>query len=166
MSIDGGATSAPIAFAGDQVATDSATGKTTFVDTTNLKRTGTERIDYAGSYDSFEALIALRDDLRNVNGLSNTEQIRAIANHIGEIDRAQSKLLDKVGQQSATLSTLESLDSHLQELQLTIKQSVSDLQDADMTDIVVKLQAYNQMLQLSLASYARIINTNLLDFLK
>lgn len=166
MSIDGGATSTPVTFASDQFATDGATGKTTFVDTTNVKRVGSERIDYAGAYDSFQALIALRDDLRNTNNLSHTDQIQAVANHIGEIDRAQNKLLDKVGQQSATLSTLDSLDSHLQDLQLTVKQTVSDLQDADMTDIVVKMQAYNQMLQLSLASYARIIDTNLLDFLK
>lgn len=166
MSIDGGATTVPITFANDQVAIDGSNNTTTFVDTTNVRRVGVERVDNAGVYDAFESLIALRDDLRNVNGLSSTEQVKSIANHLAEIDRAQGNILNVVGQQSATLSTLESLDNHLQDLQLTVKQTVSDLQDADLTDIVIKLQSFSQMLQLSLQSYARIVDQNLLDFLK
>jgi flagellin-like hook-associated protein FlgL len=166
MSMDGGATTTPITFAADQSVTDSVTGKVTFVDTTNVQRTGKEDVNYPGTYDAFQALMALRDDLRNTRGLSQHDQIQAISADMGEIDRMHTSILNTVGSQSATLQNMQSLQSHLQDLQLNAKQTASDLGDADMSDIVVKLQSYQNMLQLSFASFSRIIDQNLLDFLK
>jgi flagellin-like hook-associated protein FlgL len=75
-------------------------------------------------------------------------------------------ILGVVGTQSATLQNLESLQSHLQDLQLNAKKTSSELGDADLSDLVIKLQSYQNMLQLSYASFARIIDQNILDFLK
>jgi flagellar hook-associated protein 3 len=166
MSIDGGATTTPITFAGNQSVTDSVTGKVTFVDTTNVLRTGTEEVNYPGTFDAFQALIALRDDLRNTRQLSEHDQIQAISADMNELDRVHTHILGVVGTQSATLQNLESLQSHLQDLQLNAKKTSSELGDADLSDLVIKLQSYQNMLQLSYASFARIIDQNILDFLK
>ena len=65
----------------------------------------------------------------------------------------------------ASLQSLQSLQGHLQDLQLNAKKTASALGDVDMTQLVVNLQAYQNMLQLSLASFSRITSQNLLDFL-
>jgi flagellin-like hook-associated protein FlgL len=60
---------------------------------------------------------------------------------------------------------MQSLQSHLSDLQLAAQKNISDVGDADVSDIVVKLQSYTQMLQLTLASFAQINNVSLLDYL-
>ena len=166
MSADGGVTSTPMTFAANDIAKDSRTGLVTFVDTTNMKRTGKEIVDHAGAYDAFQTLMALRDDLRNVHQLSQKDQIDAISRHIGEIDRSRNSDLDTVGKQSAALASLDSVESHLNDIQLTIKKNVGTLKSVDLADAVVKLQSFSQMLQLSLSTYAKVVNQNLLDFLR
>lgn len=165
MSIDGGATTIPLTFAADQSVTDGA-GKITHVDTTNVERTGSEAVNYPGTYDAFQSLIALRDDLRNTRQLSEHDQIQALSGNLAEVTRAHTNVLTTVGAQSATLESLQSLQSHLGDLQLNARQTASDLGDVDMTELVVKLQAYQNMLQLSLATFSRIVDQNLLDFLR
>jgi len=165
LSIDGGATTTPITFSASQMITNSASGKVTFVDTASVKRTGREVVEYPGTYDAFQSLVALRDSLRNTSNLSQTDQIAAISKHIGELERVHNRILDTVGAQSASLSSLESLQTHLEDLKLNAQKTASDIGNADIADIVVKLQSYEQMLQLTLAAYARITSQSLLDFL-
>lgn len=166
MSTDGGATTTPITFSAGQYIVDSGTSQITFVDTTGVTRTGTETVDNVGAYNAFQALMALRDDLRNGDHLSLTEQTQAISGDLAELERIQTSILDIVGQQSASLSTLDVVQTHFEDLQLSIRKRVSDLSDADVADIVLKLQSYNQMLQLTYAAFSRVVSTNLLDFLR
>lgn len=166
MSIDGGATTVPLTYAPDQMVADSATGKVTFVDTSGVTRTGIEKVAYAGTADAFQALIALRDDLRNTRHLSDQDRIQAISANLDDLNRVHNNVLATVGGQSATLHSLESLKGHLQDLQLNARKAASDLGDVDMSELVVKLQANQNMLQLSLAAFARIVGQNLLDFLR
>ena len=166
MSIDGGATSTPLTFAANQSATDSATGAVTFVDTSNVKRAGTEVVQYPGTSDAFQALISLRDDLNNVNHLSGADQLKALTGHIAELDNVSAHVLTTLGQQSASLQSLSSLQAHLQALQLSANETIGTVGSADITDVVVKLQSYEQLLQLSLASFAQINSISLLNYLK
>jgi flagellar hook-associated protein 3 FlgL len=166
MSIDGGATSTPITFAANQAVTDSTTGAVTFVDTTNIQRTGNESVAQPGTYDAFQALIALRDDLNNVNGLSPTDQIQAISSRIADLDNVSTHIDATLGAQSATLQSLSSLSSHLQNLQLSTQETISTVGDADVTNVVVQLQTYQQELQLSLMAFSKISSVSLLNFLQ
>ncbi len=97
MSVDGGATSTPITYSANQAVTDGATGAVTFVDTTNLQRTGAETVDHPGSYDPFQALIALRDDLNNVNNLSSADQIQAISGSIADLQSVSTQVESAMG---------------------------------------------------------------------
>jgi len=77
--VDGGATSVPINFSSNQVVTNGTTGAVTNVDSTNIRSTGTDNLNYTGTFDAFQSLIALRDDLRNTRGLSSADQAQALS---------------------------------------------------------------------------------------
>ena len=63
------------------------------------------------------------------------------------------------------MQELESLGTHLTDLQFSAKTTGSQLGYIDMSEVVIKLQSLQNMMQLSFATFARIIDQNLLDFL-
>ena len=71
-----------------------------------------------------------------------------------------------MGAQSTTLQSLSSLQSNLQNLQLSNQETITTVGDTNMTDIVVQLQAVENQLQLSLESFAKISSTSLLNYLQ
>ncbi len=136
------------------------------MNTTALRRTGTESLDYRGTYDAFQILLALRDDLRNLRGLPQTQQLESISQRIEELDRVRAGVLQSVGEQSATLQNLDGLETHILDVQLTTRKLISALEDADLSQIVIHLQAQENLLRLTLASTARLFDQSLLDFLR
>lgn len=166
LSVDNGVTSIPITFSGNQVVTNAATGDVTNVDSTNIRATGTAGLNYAGTYDAFQILQALRDDLRNTRGLPETQQLQSISNRIGELDRVRNNVLQVVGAQSADLQNLQGLQSHVQDIQLETRKLTADVEGADLGNVIVNLQADQNLLRLTLATTAKIFDQNLLDFLK
>jgi flagellin-like hook-associated protein FlgL len=65
------------------------------------------------------------------------------------------------------LQNLQATQSQVQQVQLQTQQQTSNLQGADLAQVVVNLQAAQNAYQLTLASTARIFSgTSLLDFLK
>ncbi len=114
----------------------------------------------------FQALIGLRDLLRNTGGLSPLAQSQALSQQIGVIDQARQSVLATVGEQSASLQNLQALDTRIRDVQLQTKQLTATTESADITEVIVKLQEQQNSYQLTLASTARIFDQNLLDFLK
>jgi flagellar hook-associated protein 3 FlgL len=115
--------------------------------------------------DTFQSLITLRNLLNNTTNLSGADQLQAISSQIGSLDSANQQVLDQLGQQSASVQTLSSLQSHLQDLHLATQKTISTQGNADLTDVVVKLQTYQNLLQMSLLSFSRITSTSLLNYL-
>ena len=68
LSTDGGASTTPITFSSNQVVTNSQTGAVTNVNSTNIHQAGTDHLEYTGTLDAFQTLIALRNDLLNTRG--------------------------------------------------------------------------------------------------
>lgn len=165
LSTDSGATEIPIDFSANQVVTDSRTGEVTHVDSTSIRRAGTEHLEYAGTADVFETLIELRDELRNVRGLSEDEFHEAMSRRIADLDRVRDGLLQTVGEQSTTLDNLDGLQRRAENFQLETQEAISNLESADFSEIIVKLQEEQTLLQLNLASSVRLFDQNLLDFL-
>lgn len=166
LSVDGGASQVGIDFSTNQIVTDSQTGAVTNVDSSQIRRTGTEHLDYTGTYDAFQILMALRDDLRNTSNLNETQQIESISRRLSELDRVRDSVLEIVGEQSASLENLESLERRTQDLQLELRKQVSDLEAADISEVVLNLQSQDNALRLTLAAAARVLDQSLLDFLR
>jgi flagellar hook-associated protein 3 FlgL len=121
----------------------------------------------SGGQDAFQALIGLRDDLRNTKSLSSADEVKAISADVGKLQSAQQSVLQSTGAQSATLSQLSSMQTNVQSLQLAAQQLTSNLQGADVTQVVVQLQAQQNLLELTLEATSRMlqVGTSLLSFL-
>lgn len=165
LSIDNGAAEVAIDFSGNQVVTQSSTGAVTNVNSTSIRRTGTDELDYTGTYDAFQILIALRDDLRNTGGLNPTAQAESISQRIAELDRVRGGILGAVGEQSVGLENLEALEERIANVQLETQKLNSELESADLSEVVLGLQAQQNLLQLTFAAAARVLDQTLLDFL-
>jgi flagellar hook-associated protein 3 FlgL len=166
LSVDGGATTTPINFTANQVLTNSQTGAVTNINSTNVRQTGNDDIRYTGAFDVFQVLSSLRDALNNTRNLSTSQQAVAVSQNLSELDRVNESVLNTVGQQSADLQNLQAVDQHIQSAQLQTTQRIGDVNNADLTQVVVGLQSQQNLLQATLYSTSRILNLSLLDFLK
>ena len=167
LSVDGGKTTTPITYSANQAVTDGSTGAVTNVDSTGIQSVGDEQVQYAGTDDAFQALIALRDNLRNTAGLNAAQQTAAISNSIGDLDRINNSVLASAGQQSASLQYLQGQQSNFQDLQLAAQKLTTSIQGVDVPTVIVQLQEQQNQLQLTLAATAQVFQqANLLNFLK
>lgn len=114
----------------------------------------------------FQTLATLRDNLNNVNNLSPNAQVNAIQQSLQALDDANTGVLNTVGQQSASLQNLQGIDQHIQDVQLQTKQQIGNLQDADVSQLVIGLQEQQNALQATLYSASRVMSLSLLNFLK
>jgi flagellar hook-associated protein 3 FlgL len=165
MSIDGGATTTPIDFSSNQQVSDSTTGALINVDTSGVTSTGTESIQESGSYNAFQVLIGLRDDL-NDSSLSSAAQGQAIESRIGELDDVNNTILSSVGSQSAQLQALQGLQNHVQDLQLNTQETASQLGNVDLPNLIVQMQTQSTMLQMTYEGITQMFQTSLLNFLQ
>jgi flagellar hook-associated protein 3 len=166
LSVDGGATTVPINFSANQVVKNGTTGDVTNVNSTNIRLAGADQVSYTGTYDAFQILMALRDDLRNTQGLPDSQRLPLISSRIAEIDRMTNGVLSVVGRQSASLVNLQALQNQTKTLQLNEQTRTSNIQGADISSVVIGFQAQQNLLQLTLAAAARFNQETLLQFLQ
>jgi flagellin-like hook-associated protein FlgL len=164
LSRDGGATSVPIDFTTAQAVTD-ADGRVTFVDSTGITKPGTEQLEFTGTGDAFQALVNLRDDLRNTRGLSNADWQAALTRDQDDLDRIHNHILSVTGSQAQTLKTLDDLDTRFDNLTLDSQQRIADVSATDIPAAATELQGVANLLQYSYAVTAQIFKTSLLDYL-
>jgi flagellar hook-associated protein 3 FlgL len=167
LSTDGGLTTTPITYSADQQVINSVTGGVTNVNSTAIHAPGDENVEYGGTLDAFQSLIALRDTLLNTKNLSSTQQAQALSSLAGDLQSAQDNVLQTTGAQSATLTQLASLQTTFQNIQLSVQQTTTNLQSADISQVVVQLQAQQNLLQLTMASTSEMLNAtvSLLSYL-
>lgn len=165
ISLNGGT---PVAYTGVEtnLPVIGPAGEVAFVDTTGITTSGTESLDFTGTYDVFQVLIALRDDLRNTSGMSPSQQVQSIGQRLTELDRHSSGILKALGEQGTNLQNLGVLETHVRDIKLETRKIIGNLEDADVTEVITKLQAQQNQLQLTLAASARLFDQSLLDFLR
>ena len=165
ISTDGGATQTAINFSPNQQVTDSATGGVTNVNTVNVRRTGAESLDYTGTADIFTLMDQLEADLLNEEQVGSYTWHAAMDRRMGDIDRLQDHILDIVGQQGVSLENLDSLEARVTDLKLEQQTIASEIEGADMADVILRLQQEEMMLQYTLASSAQLFSQSLVDYL-
>jgi flagellar hook-associated protein 3 FlgL len=84
---------------------------------------------------------------------------------VADLERVRDNVLDGLGEQAAALENLQSLDSYLMDVQLAARKTVSELEDADLSQVVIQLQAQETLLRLTLATAAQIMGPSLLDYI-
>lgn len=108
----------------------------------------------------FDALANLKTDL----DASDTASIRAT--RLSELDTASDGAFDLLGQVGAKIRRLDATAQRLNETETNLKATLSKEEDLDMTDAVLKLSTEQNAYQAALAAAGKILQTNLLDFLK
>ncbi|MGB6042751.1 MAG: hypothetical protein WBF93_06295, partial [Pirellulales bacterium] len=166
LSTDGGLTGAPIDFSANQLVIDSTTGAVTNVNSSGIFRVGSEQLEYSGTAGAFEALMELRNDLRNTRNLSPDDWHAAMSRHIEDLTRVHDHILNVVGEQSIALENLDALESRAQDLQLATKVIISELASTDISEAAIRLQAETNLLEFTFASSVGLLNTSLLDFIR
>lgn len=165
LSTDGGATQTAINFSASQTVTDSETGAVTHVDSTNIRHTGSEALDYTGTADLFTMIDQLHDDLLDEEQVGTSTWHAAMDRRMGDIERLQNHILDVVGEQAVSLQNLDALESRTNDLKLQQQSIASEIEGADLADVVLRLQQEQTMLQYTLASSAQLFSQSLVDYL-
>lgn len=165
LSVDGGATSKPIDFSANQVVTDGTTGAMTNVDSAQIRRAGTDRLDYQGATDVFQVLIALRDDIRNTHGLSATDRSHAISRHMTALDRVNNGVIDALGTQSVQAEYLTKLETRTTDVQLEIQKATDGIEGINVASTIAEVQKQQNLFQMSLQLTARMNSLSLANFL-
>lgn len=116
--------------------------------------------------DVFENLIGLRDELRNVDGLSPGQLGQALQQRLGTIQQAQNVILEGVGEASASLASLDTLENRLSDLVAYSRIRTGELESADLAEVVVTLRTQEVLFSNTLAITSRINELSLVNFLR
>ena len=85
---------------------------------------------------------------------------------LGDIDKNMENLLAKLSEIGAKTNRLELSQNRLDDNILNVKALLSKVQDADMTEVIMKLKMEEMVYQASLSTGARIIQPTLVDFIR
>lgn len=168
LSIDDGATRIEVPSEGDvsNIAVTDAAGRVLYVDASNLKAAGVEKVTVPGTENLFNALISVRDLLRNPRGFSDTMLADLIKQSSDLLESVKNNLVEKETRIGARLNFLSSLKENLDNLQFNEEQEASLLQEADIAQIAIDLSRRENLYQMSLLVSGKLMSMSLLDFLK
>ncbi len=109
----------------------------------------------------FSTLISLRDALS-----SNTFDSVTFSGLMNTLDTATDSLSTEITKIGAKTNRLELTANSLKNTQIAVKELISYTEDADTASLIMDLQNQQNVLQSSLQTGARLIQTTLLDFLR
>ncbi len=109
--------------------------------------------------DASTYLSDLEDGLRGVVG---SDPYAAMNN----IDQTADAVLAQRATNGARVARVETLESKLTSLDIEYKRLLSDVEDVDITEVIVKLKSAEASYQAALGAGARLIQPSLLDYLK
>ena len=168
LSIDDGATFVTVPAGGqtNQAVTDSRTGRVLYVDTTGINRTGTEMVRVPGTYDIFGTLISLRDALINERGVPRSDLLDFIDRGVAAIEEVRDLIVQKNTTTGSKIEFLNTLKSHMEDIQFNVTDETTRLQQADVSQIAIDLSRREVLYQMSLSVAGRLLSTSLLDFIE
>jgi flagellar hook-associated protein 3 FlgL len=137
-----------------------------YVDTRAITRTGTEDVKFEGTFDAFTTLVTLRDLLRNGNNLPSAAVRDRIGQMLGEVDGAHDAVLDGLRELGFRSSSMDVLKNRVEGLRIGRTESLSRVQDADITESIIELQRQDLAYQAALQVTSRVIQTSLQGLLR
>lgn len=82
------------------------------------------------------------------------------------LQAAMDRIQDHLGETGSRLVNLEEVDSYLEKFSLDVKGLLSETEDVDITEAIVKYTNQQQAFEAALAASARVVQISLLDFLE
>jgi flagellar hook-associated protein 3 FlgL len=134
--------------------------------TVNTQYAGNQVFQQA-SGDVFQALITLQNNLNDPTlAQSQGSMSQALNQSLTQISSASSALANVTATQSANLSTLSSVQTQVQNLQLAANTQAGDVSSTDYTSAIVQMQQQETALQASMTVASKLIQPSLLNFLQ
>ena len=164
VSVDGGLTSVAIDFSESQTIVDSVTGGQTHIDTSGISQTGTDRLEFPQTSNVFQVFHELISDLRNTREFDSVDFAESLDRRFGELSALSDRVLVTLGQQSASLQSLDELSNRVGDLQLQTEIQINELQATDLPEAVLNLQNQQTLLEFTYSVAARVASTSLLSF--
>ncbi len=166
LSIDGGATWTAIGFSTNDRVVDSLNGSTLNVDTTTIRRAGTDDVSYGGTLDVFGSLIAIRDGLRAAGKASDpAADLQRVRGYLDEFDRAHDRLLEGLAELGSLSSRLESAETRVEDLDVRLQELISKTEDVDISEAVIQMQQNETAYQSALLVTSRVNQLSLMNYL-
>jgi flagellar hook-associated protein 3 len=165
LSLDGGANTSPITFSENDAIQDSDTGRVLYVNTSSIDRTGLEPVRVPGTYDTFTALVNLRDAMLNQDGLPSGERAALMSEAARAVTEVGDRLTGALTTTGAQLQALGDLKDNLTSMQSSTDQYAATLQNADIADVAIELASRQTLYEMTLASTAKLLSLSLLDYL-
>jgi len=167
LSVDDGASTVALTdFSATNLAVEEAgTGRVLFVNATGITRAGVEPVRVPGTFDVFNALINIRDVLRNVRQLPEAEQTALIDEALSTLDEIHGVLTQEMTTAGARLEALDRLGASLEDLQLAAEQETAILADADVVTVAAELARVQTFYEMTLATASKLLNLSLLDYI-
>jgi flagellin-like hook-associated protein FlgL len=108
-------------------------------------------------------VLDILDDLRAALVNNDTEGIAA---GLAELDGAQDHLLNTLADVGARLNRVEVREGLIDELELQNQQRLSDIEDADIIEVITKLKNQQAAYQAALQASAMISRISLVDYIR
>jgi flagellar hook-associated protein 3 FlgL len=145
---------------------DADTGSVLHVDTTGIGRAGDELVIFGGAVNLFDVMQGIVEDLENPSGLDADEQVARLNLWLGELDRHHANVLGATGTLGARSEHLAGVSARLDDAAVEVKGLLSNVEDADYSEVVLEMSRAEQTLQLAQATSVRMIQNTLLNFLR
>jgi len=113
----------------------------------------------------FDVLIELRDLLTNADGLSESDQCRALSAHVGALKEAHERVVDAASRLGWRARQVEYTRTTVENLGLTATERLSGLEDTDYAYAALEITAQRVALEAALAVSARLMKNSLLEYL-
>jgi len=167
ISTDGGASQTEVDYTSSNVAVkNSYDGTFLNVQVTNMNRIGTDDVTFEGTFDVFTTLIAVRDALQNNDGLPDDEVANRVRTLLDDVKTTHDQVLAALQERGYKSQTLDMLEDRVDTLTLTGQESLSNVQDVDLSAAIMELTQRQFNFQAALQVGARVVQTSLLDFLR
>jgi flagellar hook-associated protein 3 FlgL len=121
------------------------------------------RVDVPGSQGLLPAMQAL---IQVRQALESSDRATAIRDGLSSLDTVLDGVLQVQGGIGARVNRLEAFASQAAEERLNLKQLVSSVEEIDLPDAIVRLDAAKSAYEATLGAAARVVRQTLLDFLR
>jgi len=118
-----------------------------------------------GTYDVFNALVNLRDLLRNTHNLSESHQVNLIEASAEGIQELTSLLAEKQVDIGGRIGFLDNHIDGLDSIKYNVQEVRSAVEEADIAQIAIDLSRHEVLYQMSLQITGKLLSTSLLDFI-
>ena len=145
---------------------DSRSERFVTIDSSQIRRTGSDSLNFPGTSNAFQVLRDLARTLRNEPELQSTELAASLDQQLGELEILSEKAYAVLGEQAATLETLEALRTRAEDLMLGIETQLTDVQATDIPEAVLRLENSQALLQYTYAVTAQLNTLGILNFLR